>query len=142
MMCCQTTPTFTGGKPDGSSNRKKKGEAIMNAEGVREVAYKLYQLDWMQREGYGIENIIKEIENQSLVNKAFDFSDDASIFGIFKQWESDNGFGGELYACYKEFLNTEYLEYDYMIDLLMKRPDGKELVGIYLRDMIETGILK
>lgn len=43
--------------------------------------------------------------------------DPESCYG---DWEYSGGFGGEIWACFEEFLGAEYLDRDYMSRLLPK----------------------
>lgn len=66
--------------------------------------YKFFQLLWMQLHGYSVQDLISQLEavRQDL------FDEDASIQTVFEHWEDNVGFGGEIWPCFEEYLDTEY----------------------------------
>lgn len=82
--------------------------------------YELYKLDWMQSHGHSLTELMNIFRKKAVdmtvagcldsdVNAAFD-----QLYDDF--W--DQGFGGELYVCYEEFRDAEYLDEGYMKHLL------------------------
>lgn len=89
----------------------KKVENI--EENSKRYAYSMYQLDWMIQHGYTLTDLftcMAALQNRD--NK------ETSVFNLFHAFEQ-NGFNGELYSCYEEFLDNEYLDNDYMNKLLL-----------------------
>lgn len=83
---------------------------------LRREAYRRYQLDWMMRQGYSVEDLAGHIVAQV---KEMDLEEILEDNGeIFSQWEGDVGFNGSLYVCFDEFLGAEYRDPDYMKHLL------------------------
>lgn len=91
---------------------------------IRELAYQLYIIDWKH------EHITPEIEADAWK----DYFEDAEDFTeySFEDYLWDCGYGsGTLYVCYEEFLNSEYLNEDYMKELL----NNEKLFKMYLEDL-------
>lgn len=97
----------------------RKNDAIMTKEELQEEAYRLYQLDWMKSHGYSVRDLAMAVINSH--NDRSDPEDadaakpDASAYDT---WEYEDGFNGEIWACKEEFLESEYLDSDYMAELL------------------------
>jgi hypothetical protein len=51
----------------------------------------------------------------------------------YNDYLEDFGYDSELYVCYDEFLETEYLDEDYVCGLL----DNKYLISMYHKDIKE-----
>ena len=97
---------------------------------VKELCYELYKIDWKYSH-----NITNEIEMYSIKNYYnFLISEnfDSTVY-TFDDYIEHYGYNEELYVCYEEFLSNEYLEEDYIKDLL----DDGELFEIYLKDLEE-----
>ena len=61
--------------------------------------YEKYQLQWMIDHGHSIAELIDELDRVQM-----DWSDGCeSVPDIFKAWEAEIGFGGEIWACKPEF---------------------------------------
>ena len=61
--------------------------------------YEKYQLQWMVDHGHSIAELIDELDRVQM-----DWSDECeSVSEIFKAWETDVGFSGEIWACKPEF---------------------------------------
>lgn len=65
--------------------------------------YRKYQLRWMAEHGHSLQDLIRELEEL----RAEDESVDMPLNLLFEQWEMDRGFGGELWACFQEFVSSE-----------------------------------
>lgn len=76
--------------------------------------YAKYQLYWMQTHQKSLHDFLTSIFHTMDLNKAVNADE------ILQQWESDQGFDGELYACESEFLDTEFQDKDFMRQLLSK----------------------
>ena len=79
---------------------------------IEVIAYEKYKLDWMVKHGKTIGDLICELSlsQQDDPNK--------SIASLFRNWEFDRGFNGEIWACFDEFLESEYQDEYYMRSLL------------------------
>ena len=70
-------------------------------------AYVIFRLQWMIEHGYGILDLIKNLEamieedqNESGVR--------TSLQSLFQDWENGIGFDGAIWTCYQEFLEHDY----------------------------------
>lgn len=79
---------------------------------IEVIAYEKYKLDWMTKHGKTIDDLICELSlsQQDSPNK--------SIASLFRNWEFDRGFNGEIWVCFDEFLESEYQDEYYMRSLL------------------------
>ena len=92
----------------------------------RQMAYELYKLDWMRR--ISTERQMDEVKNwYQECDRAFREE------YTWEDWIEDNGYSGELYVCYDEFLGAEYFDREYMKALL----DNDELFEEYENDIQE-----
>ena len=89
---------------------------------IKEIAYAKYQLDWMIAHGHSITMLLRELELMSRKDP------DCNLLTLFENWEYDNGFGGEVWACYDEFMETYYQDDTYMKALLTE--DEYELYSL------------
>lgn len=98
---------------------------------IREVAYELYKQDWIDSHTTGENrlNVLKEyfkyrkecIENNDEIDS-------------FDEWIFENGYPLiGVYACYEEFCDEEYLDSDYMYELL----NDADLIRMYDDDVQE-----
>ena len=78
---------------------------------IKKIAYEKYKLDWMLHRGYTLGELISVLSSY-----ANDIDED--LVTALDIWESDRGFGGEIWACFDEFIDSEYQEKDYMKQLL------------------------
>ena len=94
---------------------------------IKEVAYRKYQLDWMMTHGYTVNDVIDQLENAA--KQSFDeedvnehIQDHAGITRLFDQagdiFLYETGFDGSMWVCYQEFLDAEFLDAEYMKELL------------------------
>lgn len=93
----------------------------MNKKEFQREAYRLYQLRWLADHGFSVEDVVRRtMETEKAINAELDAGDYASNQDVIEEIETRDGMdGGSLiYACYKEFLETEYLDADYMKGLL------------------------
>lgn len=96
----------------------------MKIKNISELCYELYKLDWKHSH-----MITKEIEMDSLKDyfKGTCSFDECS----FAEYLEEFGYDGEIYACYEEFRDNEYLDKEYITELL----DNDELIEIYYQDI-------
>ncbi|MCD8082212.1 MAG: hypothetical protein LUE86_01475 [Clostridiales bacterium] len=77
---------------------------------IKDIAYLKYQLDWIVSHGFFISD---------LSELAFEWAHSMDSNNIsFEEYLEEHGFGGELWACREEFLETEYRDLAYMQRLL------------------------
>lgn len=81
---------------------------------IQELAYELYKVDWKQSH-----MITPEVEKDALMNYyegllSSDFDEEYT----FEEYINEFGYSYEIYASYKEFCETEFLDKDYMRKLL------------------------
>ena len=67
--------------------------------------YEQYQLEWMISHGHSLYDLIKELEKVQ-------YDEDGSIIPVpvgelFMRWETDSGFGSEIWACEEEWMESE-----------------------------------
>ena len=79
---------------------------------IKQIAYEKYKLDWLLKHGYTLTDLINELDKMQEENP------DDSVSQLFNDWEYGFGFGSEIWVCYKEFLDNEYLDMGYMRHLL------------------------
>lgn len=88
--------------------------------GIRKLSYELYKTDWMQR-------ISAERQTDAIKN----YYEAADSYEGFEEWLDENGYDGELYVCYDEFMGAEYLDKDYILYLI---GDNEKLKAEYAKD--------
>ena len=71
----------------------------------QEKAYEQFKLQWMLNHGYTLKDLVDEIEKIREVDDP-----DTTLQTIFDDWEYGFGFGSEIWPCFEEFLESEYLE--------------------------------
>ena len=90
----------------------------LTEERLQELAYELYKLDW-KREHITQTRELEEyrLYYLTMLENAEDEDDWDSDY-TFEDWLWDQGYGGELYVCYNEFLDAEYEDKEYIKYLL------------------------
>lgn len=76
----------------------------------KEKAHDFFKLWWMLKHGYTLSDLVRELTE--LQHEDPEDSDRIStpVSDIFREWEADTGFGGEIWPCLAEFLDCEYRE--------------------------------
>lgn len=69
--------------------------------------YQKYQLEWMISHGFSLQNLIAE-----LTQLQYDDPEDSDMIStpvseLFNKWETDIGFGSEIWACENEWNECE-----------------------------------
>ena len=90
----------------------------MTDKELKEYCYKLYKFHWMRTHGYDIEDIIKQM---SIIYQECEDEEDRKPENLYKEFEEEFGFNGELWVCFDEFCNAEFLDSDYMDYLLSNK---------------------
>lgn len=93
---------------------------------IKDLAYELYKTDWMSR-------ISTERRLDALRVYYLNVDGENRDYYTFEEWINDKGYEGELYVCFSEFLQNEYLEDEYMKELLA----DPTLYEEYLNDIKE-----
>ena len=83
---------------------------------IQEIAYAKYQLMWMLDHGHSLDDIygiLKEAEECCITEEDF----------MSCAWDyfMERGFKGEIFACYEEFLESEYMDVENMFHLLSEK---------------------
>jgi hypothetical protein len=95
---------------------------------ITKLCYELYKLDWEQTH---------EITTQHKKASMIDYykglaNGDYDEEYTYDEYINDCGYNGELYVCYDEFLDSEYLDEEYILALL----NGDiNLIKLYYRDI-------
>lgn len=66
--------------------------------------YEKYKLQWLIDHNYSLTNLIQELEdhlNQDLTDVKI------NLMQPFKEWETNVGFGSEIYVCEEEYNDSE-----------------------------------
>lgn len=93
---------------------------------IRKLGYELYRIDWAQR-------ISTERKQDALKNYYQDVDEVDKKEYPFYMYLGDVGYNGEVYVCYEEFLEIEYLDKGYMKQLF----NNDELFEEYQKDLIK-----
>ena len=97
--------------------RDEKGDVFMTKENMRKCIYELYQLHWLMNHGYSLSDAMFKMAQ------------------IAEEWNQEGFCGSEMFACFEEFLETEYLEKDYVLFLLSQSNEKEELKRLYFEDL-------
>lgn len=98
----------------------EKSKENNNFEFAKDLKYQIkcyehFRLTWMLSHGYSIADLVGYLEEQ--VNEYIEeLGPDmhsqyisVDLVQLFNNWANDKGFGGEIWPCFKEFLDTEYI---------------------------------
>lgn len=88
---------------------------------ISKLCYELYKIDWKHSHMITTEREMDSIKDyyEGLVFDDIDYT--------YNDYLEEFGYNGELYVCYDEFLDTEYLDEDYICSLL----NNEELIDMY-----------
>ena len=95
---------------------------------ISKLCYDLYKVIWKQSH---MITLARELDS---IKKYYEFLTEENIDGnlyTYDDYIEEFGYNGELYVCYEEFLKTEYLEDDFICDLL----GDDKLVAMYYKDI-------
>lgn len=92
---------------------------------IRQLCYELYKTDWKH------DMISKEREMDSLKSYYEYMEDMAFEEYTYNDYLEEFGYNEQLYVCYEEFLENEYLETNYIKHLLK----NDKLFKLYLEDL-------
>lgn len=118
---------------------------------VRQRVYELYQLDWLMSHGYSLMDVVggcaeeaviatfNECQNTPNAIEVYDINPLARVEDGICSW-LDDGFGGECWVCYWEFLGAEYRDVSYVSELIQRDPwNADAMMAMYLAD-VEDGV--
>lgn len=91
---------------------------------IKKLCYELYKKDWVNS------HISKARQYEAIRDYFEGLVDDEEEY-TFDEYIEEYGYDGELYVCFDEFLDEEYLEEKYMCKLLKKKP----LIKLYYSDI-------
>lgn len=94
---------------------------------ISKLCYELYKIDWKHSH-----MITKYREMDSIKDYYEDLVDDDTEY-TYNDYLEEFGYDGELYVCYEEFLEAEYLDEDYICSLL----DNEKLIAMYRKAIKE-----
>lgn len=98
---------------------------------ISKLCYELYKVDWKRNHMITTDREMESIKDYYVFLMAED-DEDVNVFTYtYNDYLEEFGYGGELYVCYEEFLETEYLEDDYIYGLL----DNEKLIAMYYKDI-------
>ena len=80
---------------------------------IKQIAYEKYKLDWLLKHGYTLMDLMEQLDS---IQEESD--ETVSVSQLFTDWEDECGFGSEIWVCYQEFIDNEYLDTGYMKQLL------------------------
>ena len=89
---------------------------------ISELCYELYKIDWERR--ISAERKMDNVKNWYEENKQYNNY-------TYEEYLFDEGYSGELYVCYNEFLGAEYLDEEYIKGIL----DNDKLFKEYKKDI-------
>ena len=103
---------------------------------IKELAYELYKLDWMRRISTDRQmDIMKNYYEECVTIGLNPYTGDADLQYTmsFEDYLSDaNGYNGELYVCFEEFIDNEYQNEEFIKTLF---GDNNNLYQVYLEDI-------
>lgn len=98
------------------------------------ACYEAYKLDWMISHGFTLQDYLKQVSEIEEVDRANDTYPEGSTYDYLESANCDfeqTGFNGECWACFDEFLNTEFEDTNYMNHLIEMMPNTDALKEIY-----------
>jgi hypothetical protein len=97
---------------------------------ISKLCYELYKVDWESNHGITADKKKDSIRKyyEFLVSE---FSDWQAVTITYADYLAQFGYDGEMCACYREFLDTDYLEDDYICGLL----NDNDLIAQYYKDV-------
>lgn len=85
-------------------------EIMASRGGDKEKAYELFKLWWMLKHHYTLSDLVRELTDLQYEDPEDSDRISTPISDIFREWEADTGFGGEIWPCFDEFMDAEYHE--------------------------------
>lgn len=103
-----------------TQNYAMMAQRIMEKAGFIEKVYGKYQLVWMIDHGYSLYDIFQVFFKAEDVCKQYNITDTEGVLLAAKDYFMENGFNGELFNCYDDFVENEFMDVAYMYRLLSK----------------------
>ena len=72
--------------------------------------YEMYILQWMLNHGYSLSDLIWELREFQCEDPEDSDRISMPLDELFELWVQERGFGGEIWACYEEWLENEGAE--------------------------------
>lgn len=91
---------------------------------IRPLIYELYKTDWLRR--------ISPERKMNAIKDYYEYLDSEHDNPSFEDYINEFGYDGEIYACFEEFLDSEYKDENYIKSLLS---DSHHLYELYMKDM-------
>lgn len=85
-------------------------EIMASCGGDKEKAHEFFKLWWMLKHGYTISDLVRKLTELQYEDPEDSDRIAMPVSDIFREWEADTGFGGEVWPCLAEFLDCEYRE--------------------------------
>lgn len=83
---------------------------------IKEKSYKLYKFNWLSSHGYTLDDVLKKA--WTIINHVGFDIDIIDVESDLLDAFEEVGFNGEIYACFDEFIDSEYQDRQYMECLL------------------------
>lgn len=96
---------------------------------IKVLCYDLYKADWERR-------ISAQTRAASIVEYHEDIAS-GDFEGNYEDWLFENGYGGQIYVCFDEFLDIEFLDADY-IEALLEGFDASCYLELYHESLDEA----
>lgn len=97
---------------------------------IRKIAYELYKQKWIE-EHTTSEERLKNIRAWGKVEAFIGEIDSEDVITPYAKYRDELGYEGNIYACYEEFIEAEYRDIEYMVQLL----DEDLLINDYMLDI-------
>lgn len=97
---------------------------------ISKLCYELYMVDWKRNHMITVDREMDSIKDYYEFIVESDYNENLYTYDDYIE---EFGYDGELYVCYDEFLENEYLEDDYICGLL----DNEKLIAMYYKDIKE-----
>lgn len=111
---------------------KEYPEFLNQFKGIATIAYEKYKKAWAKERNYSPEFLAKiHAEYEEVVRELQEPV-------CFEEYIDENGFAGECYVCFDEFLETEYQDMEYMKKLLSEEEFQMYLKKVAYEEFSET----
>ncbi len=103
---------------------------------IRNLAYELYKQEWKQTHlsSKRIRKSFCDCYAETKEAEKYLYGDEKPL--SYEAYIEEYGYDGDIYSCYEEFLENEYLDHGYMLDLFAG-PNMKEEMMEYAEDVIK-----
>lgn len=108
-------------------HEKKEKEENFNFN-FRKLAYELYKEYWVD---FHISKERLMDTRRKYIRDCKMCVDEKLKISTYEEWIAENGFDGELYVCFDEFCENEYMDWKFMVYLL----NDEDLIAMYKEDV-------